>query len=285
MNDMLKRIIQIVTIVTTFFLISCTKILNTDIPGGDDQIVVNVTLCPDSAISLILCKSKNVLDSTSVEYINSAGIFVYENNTLTDTLKDKGNGLYLGSLKPSIKRAYTIKVKTTSGINAECTDSIPEMVKIQKIDTAVINNPYSQLLSCTISIEDPTDRENYYILKILSAEITDSKNIHDQKYTCYNMSDYIYNLDGGNITFFSDNPFNGKTYTLLVSMLYPKNKIVYFQLWSINKALYDYCYSIVYSRLNSADFFSENTKIVSNIKGGLGIMGAYTIYTDSISVE
>jgi hypothetical protein len=281
---MLKRNIFFAINVAVILTVSCTKTLNIDIPGGDNQLVINATLCPDSAISLTLSKSKNVLDVSNIEYLNEANILVYENNLLVDTLVDKGNGLYRGNLKPSINRTYTIKVKTINYGSAECSDSVPEKVKIQKIDTALLNNPLSRLLNCTISFEDPADKENYYILKVFSADRTDPKNLQKQKYTCYNISDYIGSMDGGNITFFSDIPFNGKIYSILVSMLYPNNKILYFQLWSINQALYNYSSSIAVNRYSNSDIFDEKTKVQSNIKGGLGILGAYCIATDTIVV-
>lgn len=286
---MLKKYIIIVTIVIAIFFISCTETSNIDIPVGETQLVVNATLCPDSAISLILSKSKNVLNKTDIEYINNADIYVYESDVLVDTLKNKGNGVYIGNLKPSINIAYTIKVKTISDGVAEGSDSIPEKVKIQKIDTFVADNQTSQLLNCTISFSDPINTKNFYLFRILSADKANPKNIQVQNYTCYDQvimgGNVPDTLAGGNIGFFDNTQFNGKIHSIMVSMLYPKNKIVYFQLWSISQAFYNYCSSIANNRYNNSSLFTEETQVISNIKGGLGIIAAYSISTDSIVVK
>jgi len=286
---MLNRYIIIVTIINTMLLISCEENLDTNISGGENELVVNATLCPDSTISLTLSKSKNILDETDIEYINEANIYVYEYKVLVDTLNSKENGLYIGNIKPSISKAYTIKVETRDAGIAEATDSIPETVLITKIDTSVVINTSSKLLNCAITITDPANRENFYLLKVLSADELNPKNIQKQDFTCLDAiimdSDVEGILDGGNIIYFNDAQINGKTHSLVVSMIFPQNKIVYFQLWSISKALYNYCFSVEFNRANNAALFSERMQINSNIRGGLGIMGTYSITTDSIVVK
>jgi len=286
-NNILIKTILFFTIILLCF--SCIKDLNSDISGGDNLLVVNATLCPDSAISLVVSKSKNVLDETKTEYINNALIYVYESNKLIDTLRNKGNGLYLSSLKPSTNKPYSIKVKAINNDELEATDTIPERVNILNIDTFVVNNKLSRLLNCAINIADPINKSNFYLLKILSSNKTGFKNIQAQKYTCYDPMimnvDVIDSLAGGNIIFFNDSKFNGETHSVLISMLYPKNRIVYVQLWSISQAFYNYCFSIASNRANNSGLFSEKTQVRSNIKGGLGIMGSYSISTDSISIE
>ena len=280
---MLKKNIVIFQIVIAIFLFSCVKTANIDIKGGENQIVVNATLCPDSAISLVLSKSKNVLDITDIEYVNSSNIYVYENNILVDTLKNKGNGKYIGNLKPIVNVAYTIKVKTISDQIAEGTDSIPELVKIQKIDTSKVFSSKSQL-NCIINFTDPINRDNYYLIKILSADKTNPQNVKTQDYICYD-SNIIGSLNGGNITIFNDSQFNGKAHSVVVSMPYSKNKKVYFQLWSISHTFYNYCTSLINNRANNGSLFAEQTQVISNVKGGLGIIGAYSLSKDSIDVE
>jgi hypothetical protein len=282
---MTKRNIIILTIITSIFFSSCDKIINVDVPGGENQLVVNATLCPDSIISATICKSKNVLDKNKTEYLNSENIVVYENNILVDTLKCKGNGLYLGNVKPLINKTYTLKV---AGI-ITATDSVPEPVKIEKVDTTNVINGKSQLLNCAVNFTDPANNVNFYILRILFADVKKPKNTQLQKYTCYDpmimSQDITDSLAGGNILSFDDSQFNGKSHSILVSMLYPKNKIIYFQLWSISRAFYKYCYTIASNRVNNTSWLSTKIQVISNVKGGLGILAAYSISTDSIVVK
>jgi hypothetical protein len=284
---MLYRIITFITIFLLFF--SCVKDLNINISGGDNQYVVNATLCPDSAISLVLSKSKNILDETKNEFINNAIIYIYESNILIDTLKNSSNGLYLSNIKPSIGKPYTIKVEAGNAVLIEAADSIPERIAIQNIDTFVVNTNKSRLLNCALNISDPLEMSNYYLIKVFSSDKASSNDKHIQKLTCYDPMimnvDVIDTLAGGSIIFFNDSKFNGKTHSVLISMVYPVNKIVYFQLWSISHSFFNYCHSIASNRTNNSSLFNEKTQIKSNIKGGLGIMGAYCISTDSISIN
>ena len=281
---MIKRYILFFTILNYVVILSCTKTVNIQIPGEDNQLVINATLCPDSITSLVLSRSKNVLNSEDIEYINNAIALVYEFNTLVDTLKNRGNGLYTGNLKPSINKTYTIKIITANNEVAEGTDSIPEIVKIQKIDTVVVNKPTSQILNCTVSFTDNFDRKNYYLLRVLSTDRANAGKLQSQNYICYDPSDVIDTLAGGNVNIFDDDQFNGKTHALLISMVYPKSKKVYFQLLSISQSFYNYCFSIVKNREYNSSLFYEKPQVKTNIKGGLGIIGAYSISTDSIVV-
>jgi len=114
----------------------------------------------------------------------------------------------------------------------------------------------------------------------MSAERTNPGKIEAQNFACYDPSvlggDVVDTLAGG-IVFFNDTHFNGQIHSTLISMPYPQGKIVYFQLWSISRSLYNYCYSIANNRGNNSSLFNEKTKVTSNIEGGFGIMAAYSI--------
>lgn len=290
---MIKGNIIITVIILAILFNACDKIINVQIPGGNNQLVVNATFCPDSIISLKLSKSQNVLDQTKIAYINNANIYIYTNYVILDTLKNIGNGLYVCNQKPLANKPYTIKVEAPGFGIVQATDTIPELVKIQKVDTSIVNNGPKQLLNCTISFTDPINIANYYLLRILSADIANPKNMQQQKYTCYdpmitNSPEYD-TLAGGNIMSFDDSQMNGKKHSILVSMSYPKNKIVFFQLWSISQALCNYIISIAANRASipSGGLFNFNApnQVTSNIIGGLGIIAAYSISNDSLMIK
>ncbi len=276
-----------VVIITAVLSNACDKIINVQIPGGEKLLVVNATFCPDSIISASLSKSQNILDGSKIAYINNANIYVYNEYELIDTLRNSGNGIFVGHLKPFAEQQYSMKIIVPGYALLQAIDTIPNIVSIQQIDTSAVINGTSEILNCSINFTDPANEANYYLLRILSAYIANPKNIQAQKYTCYDpmitQSGDVYDtLAGGNIIGFDDSQINGRPHSLSVSMSYPKNKIVYFQLWSISRAFYKYCYTISDNRQNSYGLFSSPVQVIGNINGGLGIMAAYVISTDSI---
>lgn len=170
-----------------------------------------------------------------------------------------------------------------------------------------------RFIDYTLKFNDNATEKNYYRLVVdtkniynVTDPITNQKrdSITDNYYFDFNDVVSVNNssidptsLTGGPIpgTFavFSDELFNGKTYSLTFSTnenIYyykptynsyyktknPDRKEIYVYLQSISKDLYLYLKSRAASESSGNSFFSEPIQIHNNIVGGIGIFGSYT---------
>jgi len=179
---------------------------------------------------------------------------------------------------------------------------------IYKYDT--ISTITGHTMNYTLKFNDNANEQNYYRLVVHTIEyytITDTimHSIRDSTLNNYNFdfTDVVSNntnndpttLIGGGYAYnlysvFSDELFNGKTYSLKFSTtedIYkysptytfarktPDRKEIKVYLQSISRDYYLYLKSRA-AGMGGTDFFSEPIQIHNNITGGIGILGSYT---------
>ncbi len=275
---MTKHILNIIYIIFFPALYSCDKEIDTNISGGNDEYVVNATLCSDSIVSMVVYNTSNILDNSQPLFVNSVSALLYEGRSIIDTFIYNGSGRYLCKIKPVSNKPYSLKIKI-NGHSITSTDTIPKKVRIQSVDTFLVGNK----LFCSVNITDPINTDNYYLFTMNSAQKYSPEKFIKQEFTCNDPmitnADVVDSLDGGNIIFFRDTQFKGKSHALFISLPYQKEKVLNFQLWSISHAFYNYCHSIVINRQFKSSLFNEKVKVQSNIIGGKGIFAAYSVDT------
>jgi hypothetical protein len=290
------------------FLTSCEKVIDMDINKQDSKLVVISYLNPDSIFEVHLSKSISILDQDSVSLVRNANVFIYENNIKIDSLPF--NALYgtykSNGKKPIAGNIYRIDASAEGykDVSVECT--IPVPVAIIKIDTFANETGYSsdywgtfKIFNIGITINDPGDVENFYIISIPMHIYPDTFYFSENwqffgiknalvEYASnslllefwkasedngVNSNDSLYRQWVAQAAF-SDQAFNGKNISFDLEII---NNIEFDSirydvvLTSVNK---DYIRFIASEALykDSEGPFTEKVQMYNNINGGFGIV-------------
>ena len=307
----------------SLILISCQE---EDIQISDTgrKIVINGLITTDSLINVNLSQSIYITDAFNVEekLLNEATAYISESSSRIDTLQYNFDGyinlgvdIYVPSnfwskkVFPKAGHEYKIEVKSGNLPLATSTTLIPNLVKIEKVDTTLIILPgtfeeweSNVRLRCDIEFIDPINEKNYYLLYIYKVP--------------------NYNIEANNIAFlcqdpvveeklehgtimegvaFSDKSINGQKYRLQITLdgrelgmpfyddtnlyLYPSeyhHKAIYFRLYSITEEYFKYIQTLNLFYKNFNNPLAEPTQVYSNVEGGYGIFAGAAVSSDSL---
>ncbi len=317
-----------------FVFTSCQKNIEFNDEISKPMVVVHSFLSPDSVVSAHVSLSRFFLnDSIGFKDINNAVVDVIVNGVLKDKMSRISDGQYRGTYKPTIGDVVKLLIKVPSMNDVSSETSFEKPPVIISIDTTkvIYKTFYSPMQTDTFGVEnlfkiyytlkfsDSGNEKNYYRLILHRREHYYSFNwgepvekIYEAYY--FNFTDVVSGNNtnnspiAGSITgestdnnssnkynVFSDELFNGKTYSLNFNAdywllkRYPKYSLdsefkmnggapekieVFISLQSISKDYYYYLKSR--SASGGDDFFSEPVQIKNNIVGGIGFLGSYT---------
>ncbi len=298
------------------FIVSCQKEIN--IPDTGRKIVINGLINTNDTLAVHISKSLYIGDSTKLlttDSLTDATVIIYENNQLSDTLtyqKNKTYGLntdrlvnYKGNyLVPKSGKEYKLMIKYAGYPDVYSTTRIPNIVKIEKVDTSVVtlSGTFEEWqcnisLICDIQFTDTENEENYYLFNVYrSFDDNDAVGI---ELIC-NDPVVEEELRKGTMQFglaFSDKTINGKTYRLRIILEganigmpfcddnypFPPHKTsIYFRLYSIPKEYFKYIQTLNLFYKNYNNPLAEPTQVYSNIEGGYGIFAGAAISVDSL---
>ncbi len=314
---------------------------NISMPDMGRKIVINGLMTTDSLLSVFVNKSAYVSDTDNVfrTDLNNAKAYIYENNICIDslyhtwsqgynqyegTIQYGGSNLYIygqgnywsKSVKPLPGHEYKIVVKAPGSPDAAASTRIPNMVRIEHIDTITalkipqtligggyndgvlhldtINTLY-KIMKCNIEFTDPGNETNYYLFNICSGQ----QPKESSRYLTFVCKDpvveekIVFNSVVIEGIAFSDKIINGKKYSLTVDIVtyfdlnplssYFRDKsTVYFRLYSIPEAYFKYIQSLNLYNAKFGKPLSEPVQVYSNITGGLGIFAGAAVSADSI---
>ena len=165
--------------------LSCKK-ENPSFPDTGRKIVVNCLLSTDSLIGVNICGSLYIKDTSNFvkyNFIDNAKVEIFENENYLDSLiyidlrwSPSLTNSYLipnnyrsKTFFPSTGKQYQIRIKAPKKPDAIAITTIPNLVKIEKVDTTRIiltNVDYWQSkikFACNIFFTDPAGEKNYYL--------------------------------------------------------------------------------------------------------------------------
>ncbi len=281
-------------------LIACEKTVYIDIPDKGRKITVNSIFNTDSLFKVSVSKSCYILDN-DIQAIENATVEIYENDNLINILPYLNNGLYKSTTqKPSSGDKYKIKVTVPGMGTAETECYIPPETNIISIDTASVMKSdidgyrYEQL-EFRVKFKDNPDKNNYYLIEPRQIIIY-TYNDYDRDTIITDTTQNIMNFESddpsvienlwGNGLLFNDNLFNGNTYEFVFSVgkyFYDTTSIC-INLKSISEGYFKYL-ATCYKHMDANwDPFMEKISVYSNVEGGVGIFGGYSLATDTIHV-
>ncbi|TAL75074.1 MAG: DUF4249 family protein, partial [Bacteroidetes bacterium] len=192
-------------ILSGFFLIlftACQK-ENINIPNTGRRIVINGLITTDSVLNVRISKSAYITDlSTSVDdslsSVDNAKVLVYQNSTCVDSLyygfKNSSDddlvstyrysNYWSRSVSPLQGNEYEIVVKAPDLPDATAITQVPNLVRIESVDTSRILlssdtlGPSDVRMICKIGFTDPGNEKNYYLFNICQIPNNNSSSIN-----------------------------------------------------------------------------------------------------------
>lgn len=283
----------------------CRKYL--DFEGEDLQprLVLNSLATADSVLTVTLSNSRGVIDPGALAPVTNGQVRVFDGQgNLVEELVHQGDGVYQGTT--TIVEGSELAVQAeASGLGAvRAADRVPLAVPIQQWDTvSVIIDEGSgfvySTLELTLTINDPGDRSNFYMLEGFigqqytiewvfdpnSGEFVPDTVLLDEPFfsrATFSTTDQILlsGSDAGlgetrvffNRALFRDELFNGSTRSFrfrLETSIRPGTLDL--RLVSISEAAFRYYRTLERYSYASGDPFAEPVQVFTNVEGGLGV--------------
>lgn len=281
-------------------LISCEKTEKIeDFPLYPPKLVLNSFLNPDSTVSFQLSKSLSVLDNADLKKVNDGSLELYEDELLISVLTiSDGDGIYRSSIKPKAGSNYRVKASAPKLSTVQAKTSVPTPLTIQKFYINETNtSEWQSSYKFSVKITDPTNEKNYYMLSAHQTMIDTAMNGTDTMFfETYSESVWFSSSSNPALSdvflgkaFFTDEFFDGKTYTLDANVdylyLYAYKVRIVITIYLLSKEEYLYRYSLNKYRESNGNPFAEPVQVYNNIEGGYGIFGAENLKTDTIFIR
>lgn len=287
-------------------LIACEKEVDLDLDQTESKLVVNALFNTDSLWKIELSKSKFVLDTSDLQVVTDAIVFIEDEEENRVLLSHRGDGIYQNSSQsPEVGKTYQLEVVHVELEDVTATSSLPANIDILDLkfgNEVLVNEETSTELLITFN-DDPTT-DDHYMVQINSDfwnytynkdwEIIDSSLIQYPIYFNSNNSSVSSSAGGGkgpegqSALSFSDDLFNGETFTLdvLVNSFYINPLFggtqLYVSISRISEEYYNYQTSYQRYLQSQGNPFAQPVQVYTNIEHGLGVFAGYSTSSQSI---
>lgn len=276
---------------------------------GEHLLTINSIVNPDSVVAASATRTFFYSDlHEGKDYVTNLQLTLLVNGVEKGLMKyNAANNLYESSYRPKENDIIVLKTEYLGKV-VECCDTIPSKVKIESIDIErqgpmhiYFDNDY--IVTYKITFNDPMGKDNYYFLKyddVLSGKsLSMGERDYTYEYVFQQLANHINAVVPGWEPYspyglpFTDYGIEGTTHTLIVKEIVSdyrplsgwsemKRKI---RLYSISKSYYLYLMSRLYNRTDDSGLHggmidlgvTEPMKYYSNIHGGVGILGGYSL--------
>ncbi len=308
-------------LLSLLLLPSCYKQLEIEFPDNEPLIAVSCLFTKDSSFVVKVNQTTGFNDSVSHK-ITNATCKLFANNQFVENLSHASDGFYTSNHKPDYNTVYKIEVSSKDLSIVSATNQLPtppKIINLTKQDSIMFGEDGYYLHQLDLTIKDPAEVSNYYELAVFvyykldysGAWWLDSTQLAEVD-TNYRITAVVPQsqdivlkneglLDYYPRTFpFSDELFNGQTYTLNINYLLPGyvtsyndteiNLITDYQLIvavrSVSEDYYKYKKKLIIHQNNQdSDIWNgigEPVQMFSNITNGYGIFAGYTTFIDTI---
>lgn len=310
-------------IITQLLTVACyreTDLSGNREQEGENLLTLNSIVNPDSAISVAALRTYFFSDKHSQrQYVEGLDMQLLINGKPCDKLKyNATNNHYESTIKPMQGDEITLLTRM-DGTEVEATDVVPRLVEIENISISR-QGPVMQhsnlcwLIDYQITFTDAADDTGYYYLQIDDAEgrgRTMGTPDYSHEFVFQQLARQVnatlpgWKPEGIFGLPFSDKGIEGKTHTLMIQETvdhYAVSTLYYgqermevprrFKLYALSKNYYDYLLTILCNKTDGGGVHggmidlgvAEPIRIHSNVKGGTGILGAYTLCTRKLDL-
>jgi len=272
-------------IIIIFLLVSCTKVIEIDLPDAPDKLVVNCFFSTGDKFIVHLSHSQNILaEDTTI--IKNGDIKLYANDIFQGSFSHIADGFY--SHDTVVARAgvkYKITAVASGYDQVEAEDSAPPVTLLDSVfydPDPYTDSEGSYFYKLQLFFADNGSHRNFYEVTLLHFNDEDEFELirlnSDNEKVIINEGDEEYY---SGLSIFSDELINGNQYILKLrtrSTLTGKRKEMH--LLSVSETYYKYRKSwIRHSFAQFPDLANpmEPVTLFSNVKGGFGIFAGYSV--------
>lgn len=282
-------------ILSVALLSSCIREIDIKYPETGGMLTLNCIMSPGNAIQANVSSTLPYQQKGASPFYKDAQVTLYVDGKFADTLvvdsgtyrENVGDTIwtYSSGYPVEVGKTYELRVFKMGFPEISGSTTIPSQAQVKNI-THTVNG--AELTPYYITINDPEKSDNYFILKMNSQDnfssypatlYSDDPTI--ELYSYFGIVKSPLEQSSGNSAFFTDQYFkNGqKVITLTASSeTTTDDGINQVQLLTVSKEYYDYVKSLAINDAVSENPFSEPIRIKSNIKNGLGLVGAINSY-------
>lgn len=300
---MKKRLHIAFSILIVLSFLSCRKEINYKIPDNGRKIVVNSFFNTEDTFKVNLSKSLYILDDAQFSFVQNATVKLYEDDNFVENLfYDKSGNYFSNSLKPKAGKNYSLKVLIDNFDEVTASETLPEIVKINSIDTASVmfvpsgggfgGTEKEEMYEFKINFDDKIGN-NYYMIKIqyvdkFGYEGDTTTSVYDL-YINYNDIIVEKYISSQGAIIFSDKYFEGSQLNLSLYLskwnFYNLNTPVIVSLFSLSESYYKYVISFEEQNNSSGNPFAEPVQVYNNINNGYGIFAGYSVDKKIIYID
>jgi hypothetical protein len=294
----MKKLSWIVLITLTTFS-SCELIIDIDVPYEGDKIVLNGIQSPDLPWTVELTHTRYILEDTKLPFstLTQGDVTLTGDDGSVQKLNITGPGIFTANAYPLEGHTYTIVAKSPGFEDVRAEMKMPFAVRIKNVvwdSTEVRPSPnpnfyWSSNMKLDVTFDDPADAKNYYgILVVMNMTITyQQPNMPEPRTDSVTyfrevaILDPAIGTDENRPRRFSDNTFNGRTYTTHsdVQLQSDPNAKVYridVILVTVSEELFKYEESRNLYNSVEGDPFAQPVQVYSNVTNGFGIFAGTT---------
>ncbi len=317
----MKKNIILYFFISLLFFLSCVKYVDLPQTEEEQKNVVNGILIADSTARVVVTKTNPIEVNTGVNFVDTAKVELYENDSFLEVMQDSGLGTYLSDAIIKQNSVYSVKVniggQTYEVNNIRIPEPAAEKLEFQEMeltgDSTYFDNPYWYKYRFKLTVEDGIDEDYYGFAAytfIPQPQYDSSGNIIGVKilkypldfsiesnhyFTVVNFPGYFSQAMAMNDLF-----FNGETYediftTDVISFdttnpqippnLIPDSVDVIVQYIKFDESSYKFFSSLEHYYRVKDNPFIEPVNIYSNVQGdAIGVIGAMTMSVDTIKV-
>lgn len=286
------------------------------LPDTGRKIVINGFIATDSLLNVFVNKSvyASTFDFPYGKDLDNAKVYIYQNDICIDSLNHEWRSSYSFTsnsssiyypgnywskrLIPLPGNEYKIVAKVPGLPDATASTKIPDIVRIERIDTTRIvidpatgNYSFKRLI-CKIEFTDPKDETNYYLFNVGKVFLCQDPIVEEELWNinhgAWDGNRYIEGIA------FSDKVINGQKYSLTISIpitqiyidslktsIYPELTVP-LKLYSITEEYFKYIQTLNLYNAKFGNPLTEPVQVYSNITGGLGIFAGSSVSCKSI---
>lgn len=253
-----------------FFLASCEKVINLELAGSAEAIVIEATLTTEKQpIQVLVSKTSPYFSSGTGNPVSGAVVSIRSDNGKPHYFKENEPGVYtLDKTWVNPGFWYVVDVEY-DGVKYSARSFLNDQVPIADLGFSYFDGMgfFDNGYTVTCYIRDPGDVENYYRLKYY----VNGKPIDDK----------------GEISLYSDKLFNGNDIGIGQRMLvFQETDTLTVELQAIDKAAYDYFSTLENITASDWQQSAAPANPISNFdNGALGYFSAYSVTRKTVVVK
>ncbi len=274
-------------------LISCTKVIDIDLPEHESKLVMNSLFRPGERFSVYLSRSSSFIGGPPPG-VNNWDIKLFQDGTLIESATSSDT-VFNSFYGPKENSVYSVEISSPGFETITATDSVPSKTLITYIvstDEVMVDELGTKLKLLKLAFSDSADETNFYEIKLHVRYLyphwpSDTEELmtvpaHIGGIPVQGFEDAWMNYPYRNGLLFDDKKFNGEECNLEIFTGVMNNDADEYELIvelnSVSEKYYKYKMQLgFYEKSLDSDIFNgvpDPIELYSNVENGYGIFAA-----------